>query len=43
MNSYIFQDEDNSDKWSYVKVDLIKNEVNNEDVKTEQNVNTIQD
>ena len=38
--SYILQDEDYFNNWSYIKIHPIKTEFNTENVKNEQNVNT---
>ena len=39
---HILQDEDKSYNWDHVKIDLVKNEVKNENVKTKENLKTEQ-
>ena len=41
--NYILQDEDESDKWSSIKIYYVRTEVNIEDVKYEQKIKTTQD
>ena len=41
-NYYILQNEDEYYKWAHVKIDPVRNEVNTENVKTEEKVNTKQ-
>ena len=42
-DSNILQDEDESNKWAYVKNDPVNNEVKNEDAKAEEKVRNDQD
>ena len=37
-DSYVPQDEDDSNDWAHIKIDPVKNEIKTENVKTEENV-----